>query len=374
MGSSFQIGKIFGISIRIDYTWFVVFALVALSLGGHHFPRQYPNWSAQYPRWSPALYWFMGIITALVFFGSVLAHELAHSLVSRARGVPVHSITLFILGGVARLSDEPKSPGGEFWMAIAGPATSIGIAVIAGALYLATGMSRTPLAGLAESLMYVNFVVAIFNLVPGFPLDGGRILRAIVWKITGNLRKATRAASIIGRGIAYLLILSGFGIVLSGDLFRGIWIAFIGWFLEKAASSSYRQLAIREVLQGVKVSDVMVSHCPQLPKDLTIRELVDRYIVRTTYRCFPVVDSGHVMGVIDLRGIKEIPRERWDTMRAEEAMIPFDELKAVHPDDELYDVMRQMTEDGVDQLPVVENGQLMGIVTRDNLIDFIHTR
>ncbi|MFC1715885.1 CBS domain-containing protein, partial [Candidatus Poribacteria bacterium] len=163
-------------------------------------------------------------------------------------------------------------------------------------------------------------------------------------------------------------------IVLSGDVFRGIWIAFIGWFLEKAASSSYRQLAVREMLQGVKVSDVMVGDCLQLPKDLTIRELVDEYLLHTAYRCFPVVDDNRVLGVIDLRGIKEIPRERWNTMRVAEAMIPFDELKSVHTDDDLYMVMRQMAEERVDQIPVVENGQLMGVVTRDNLMDFMHTR
>ncbi len=366
MGNSFQIGKIFGISIRIDYTWFVVFALLSLSLGGHHFPQYYPGWS-------PVLYWFMGIITALAVFSSVLVHELAHSLVSRARGVPVRNITLFIFGGVSQLSDEPKSPGGEFWMALAGPATSIGIGAIARVLYLVTGSASTPLAAFAELLAYINVGVAIFNLVPGFPLDGGRIFRAIIWKITGNLRKATHVASIVGRIIAYLLILLGVWRVLSGDMF-GIWIAFIGWFLEKAASSSYRQLAVREILQDVKVSDVMVSDCLQVSKDLTIRELVDEYILRTTYRCFPVVDGEHVLGVVDLRGIQEIPRERWDTMKVEQAMIPFDELKSIHPDDELYTAMQQMAEEKIDQIPVVENGKLVGVVTRDNLMNFIHTR
>ncbi len=367
MGNSFQIGKIFGISIRIDYTWFVVFALVSFSLGAHHFPTSYPGWS-------PVLHWSMGIITALAVFGSVLVHELAHSLVSRARGVPVHGITLFIFGGVSQLSDEPKSPGGEFWMALAGPATSIVIGVVAMLIYVATGSAGTPLAAFAQTLAYVNIVVAVFNLVPGFPLDGGRIFRAIVWRITGNLRKSTRAASIVGRIVAYLLILLGIRILFSGNLISGIWMVFIGWFLEKAASSSYRQLVMREMLQDVKVSDVMVSDCLQLSKDLTIRELVDEYMLRTTYRCFPVVDGTRVLGVIDLRGIKDIPRERWNTMRVAEAMIPFDELKSVHTDDELYTVMQQMAEQRVDQIPVVESGQLMGVVTRDNLMDFMHTR
>ena len=374
MGNSFQIGKIFGISIRIDYSWFVIFALVIFLFGVDYFPKQYSNWSDEYPRWSPALYWLMGTITALLFFASVLIHELAHSLVSRARGVPVNNITLFILGGVSQLSDEPKSPGGEFWMALAGPATSIGIGAIALGLYMATGRAQTPPAALFKLLARVNLVVAIFNLVPGFPLDGGRILRSIVWKITGNLRKATRAASIIGRTFAYLLIVLGVRILLSGNLLNGIWFIFSGWFLEKAASSSYRQLAVREMLQGVKVSDVMVSDCLQIPGSVTVRELVDEYVVKTAYRCFPIVDGGNVLGIVDLHSASNVPREQWNTIRVEEIMTPFDELIAVHPDDELYAVMQQMTEERVDQLPVVKDGQLMGMIARDNLVDFIHTR
>jgi Zn-dependent protease len=366
MGNSFQIGKIFGISIRIDYTWFIVFALVALSLGAY-FPKVYANWS-------PATYWFMGIITALIFFSSVLAHELAHSLVSKARGVPVQSITLFIFGGVARITDEPRNPSSEFWMALAGPATSVGIGVIFGAVYLATGRGKTPLAALAQWLSYINLLVAVFNLLPGFPLDGGRIFRSILWKITGNLRKATRIASGVGRTVAYLFILWGVWRALSGNLFGGIWIALIGWFLENAASSSYRQLAVREMLQGVKVTEVMMSDCPRLPKGLTIKQLVDEYILRTTRRCFPVVDNSRVLGIITLHSVKEIPQDQWEIVRVEEAMAPLDELKTVHPDDDLYTVMQQMTEEGVNQLPVVEGGQLMGMIARDNLVGFINAR
>ncbi len=367
MGGSFQIGRIFGISIRIDYSWFVIFALVAWSLGGNYFPQMYAGWS-------PAAYWLMGIITAMIFFGSVLAHELAHSLVSKARGVPVTSITLFIFGGIARISDEPKRPGSEFWMALAGPATSIGIGLFFGALYLATGRSRTPVAALAAWLSYINLFVAAFNLIPGFPLDGGRVLRSIIWKITGNLKTATRIASGIGRIVAYLFIFWGVWTVLSGNWLGGIWIAFIGWFLENAASSSYRQLAMREILQDVKVSEVMMRDCPRLPKGLTLSELVNEHILHTTRRCFPVVGNGQVLGVITLHNVKGIPQSKWQSVKVEEAMIPLDELKKVTPDDDLYTVMQQMTEEGVNQLPVVESGELVGMIARDNLVGFINTR
>ena len=367
MQNSFQVGKLFGISIRIDYTWFVIFVLVASSLSSLYFPGVYADWS-------PPTYWFMGIVTALIFFASVLAHELAHSLVSKARGVPVQSITLFIFGGVARISDEPKTPASEFWMALAGPATSIGIGMVFGVLYLATGRGKTPVAALAAWLSYINLFVAALNLIPGFPLDGGRILRSAIWKITGNLRKATRIASILGRAVAYMFILLGIWRAVSGNLFGGIWIAFIGWFLENAASSSYRQVALREMLQGMKVSDVMISDCPRLPRGLTIKELVDEYIFRTTLRCFPVVDDGHVLGVITLQHVKEIPRERWETTRVEEAMTPFDEMKAVRMDDDLHTIMQRMAEEGANEFPVVEDGKLMGVVARDNLVGFINTR
>ncbi len=364
MRNSFQIGKLFGISIRIDYSWFIVFALVAGSLGFSYFPEVYPGWSS-------AKYWLMGIITALIFFASVLAHELAHSLVSKASGIPVHSITLFIFGGVARISDEPKSPGREFWMAVAGPATSIGIGVVFGVLFLITRRAWTLFPAMAELLLYINFFVAIFNLIPGFPLDGGRILRSIIWKITGNLRKSTRIASVMGRIIAYLLILLGAALVLSGYWLNGMWIAFIGWFLQNAASSSYRQLALRETLQSVKASEVMISDCPELPGELTIQELLDNY-VPNIHRCFPVMDNGRVMGIITMQSVREIPREQWKTVRVAEVMIPFAEVNTVHPDDDLYAVMRQMTEENVNQLPVVEDGQFMGVIERGDLVRFIN--
>ena len=367
MNNSFQIGKIAGISIRIDYTWFIVFALVALSLGGSQFPNMRPGWS-------PALYWIMGAITAILFFASVLAHELAHSLVSKSRGVPVESITLFIFGGVARIKEEPKGPGGEFWMALAGPATSVGIGLAFGVLYYAIRQTGSPIALLARWLFYVNLIVAIFNMIPGFPLDGGRILRSIIWKITGDIRKSTRVASTVGKVVAYSFILWGVWMLISGNRFNGIWMAFIGWFLLNAASSSYRQLEIREMLRGVKVREIMTTDCPRIPKNLAIKDLVDDHIFRTTRRCFPVVDNDHISGIITLHNIKEVPKEKWETTKIEEVMTNLNELRIVHPDDDLYNVMQQMTEDGVNQLPVIENEQLVGMIARDNLLGFMNAR
>ncbi|MGQ9609184.1 MAG: M50 family metallopeptidase [bacterium] len=367
MRNSFQIGKIFGISIRIDYTWFLIFAMVAWSLGMHYFPRMYASWS-------PTIYWIMGIITAIIFFISVLAHELAHSLVSKARGVPVNSITLFIFGGVAQISDEPKKPGSEFLMAIAGPITSLMIGAIFGLVYIAAGRARTPIIAMAGWLSGINISVGLFNLIPGFPLDGGRILRAVVWKITGSLRKATRIATGVGRLIAYLFILWGIWRVFSNDWVGGIWIAFIGWFLENAASSSYRQIEFREVLRGLKVKNVMVSNCIKLRKGLTIREMVDSYVLYTVQQCFPVVDDDIVIGIVTLQDIKGIPKDRWETTTIEQAMIPLENMKTISPEDDLFNVLLLMNADQVSQFPVVENNQLLGIVSKDNLINAINVR
>ena len=241
-------------------------------------------------------------------------------------------------------------------------------------MYLAIGNIRTPLTALAWWLSRINLVVAAFNLIPGFPLDGGRVFRSIVWKITGSLKKATRIASGVGKIVAYIFILWGFWTVLSGNWFGGIWIAFIGWFLQNAATSSYRQLALREMLQGVKVDEIMTSDCPKLPKGLAIKELVDGYILPTTRRCFPVVDGEQVLGIITLHNVKEVPRDQWEFIKVEEAMTPMDRMKTVAPDDDLYTVMQQMTEEGVNQIPVVEDGKLIGMIARDNLVGFINAR
>lgn len=367
MRNSFQIGRIFGISIRIDYSWFIIFAMLLWSLSTHYFPEMY--------RWRTlSTYWIMGFITAIAFFMSILAHELAHSLVSKAKGVSVESITLFIFGGVAQVTDEPRKPSNEFWMALSGPLTSLALAGIFGAFYLSLRYVATPVRAMFAWLTGINMSVAIFNLIPGFPLDGGRLLRAIVWKITGDLRKSTRVASIVGRVVAYLFVFWGLWRLFYGDWIGGVWIAFIGWFLDRAATSSYRQLALKELMQAIKVKDVMIRECRSLPKELTIRELVDGYIFHTSFQCFPVVDNNVVLGIITIQEIKQIPREQWSFVTVEDAMIPLEKMKSVKPDDDLFTVLQKMNSDNVSQLPVVENDQLIGLISRDSLINAINIK
>ena len=363
--NSLRLGKILGIEVRLDYSWFIIFTLITGSLVQRFIFKGMDITTSV----------VIGILTSLLFFASVLAHELAHSFVARANGVPVHSITLFIFGGMARIAQEPKRPRDEFFMALAGPAASIAIAILFGAIWFATSNLSKPIAALASWLGLINGILAIFNLIPGFPLDGGRVLRSIIWGITGNLRKSTRVASITGRGVAYIFIFVGiWRIFFQRDWLGGLWIAFIGWFLENAAANSYRQVALRDTLQGHTVREVMVTDGPYIPHNLMLEELVHDYILHTGRRCFPVVDEERVLGIVTLHDVKEIPKERWNSTTVSEIMTPLEQLQTVHPDDGLFDVLERMTREDVNQLPVIDYGKLVGMVARDNVLSFIHTR
>ncbi len=367
MTSSLRLGRVLGISIGVHWTWFLIFVLLAFSLAGHYFPMLHPGWPS-------TSYWALSIITSLIFFASVLAHELAHSLVSRRYGVPVRGITLFFFGGVAEITKEVDRPGEELMMALAGPCTSLVIAAIFGFLWLISPVLSPELHALAGWLGWINLGVGLFNLIPGFPLDGGRVLRAIVWWVTGDFRKATLIASTLGRGVAYLFIVAGLWQVFAGNWANGLWIAFIGWFLENAATSGYRQVAVREALLGVTAQEVMMTDCPRIPRNVTLAELVYEKILRTSRRCFPVVEEGRVLGIVTLHHVRGVPQGRWATTTVGEVMTPFDRLKKVEPDEELLRVMQLMTEEDVNQLPVVREGQLLGMVARDNVLQFLRMR
>ena len=361
------LGRFFGISIRLHYSWFFIFVLVTWALGAGYFPSSYPNWSL-------ATYWGIGFATSILFFCSVLAHELSHSLVAQTIGIPVKSITLFIFGGVSQIGKEPGRPGDEFRMALAGPLSSLVIGGVFWGIYFGTRGVSEPLGALAFWLGWINLVLAGFNLIPGFPMDGGRVLRSIVWWRTNNLRSATRVASNIGRVIGYLFIFGGVFWIFRGNWINGLWIALIGWFLENAAVGSYRQVALQDMLRGHTVSEVMTRDCPVVPPKLTVEQLAHDYILGSGRRCFPVVDDGHVLGLVTLNDVKGVPRELRSTKTVSEAMTPFDKLKWVRPDDDLSDVLQLLSGEDVNQLPVVENNNIVGMVARDNLLSFIHTR
>nr|MBC7245569.1 site-2 protease family protein [Chloroflexota bacterium] len=366
-GGSVRIGRILGIEIRVDYSWFIVFVLVTWSLAGQYFPGTYPGWSR-------TAYWVIGALTSVLFFASVLAHELAHSLVSEASGVPVKDITLFIFGGAARITDEPQTAGGEFWMALVGPLTSLAIAAVSGFVWLVSRAFSPYLHALASWLAVINLSLALFNLIPGFPLDGGRIFRALVWAVTGNLRQATRIATNLGRLVAYGFILVGVVQLFSGNWVNGLWIAFIGWFLDHAATSSYQRVALREMLAGHKAREVMTTECQFIPPHLTLDTLVDEIILPSGRRCFPVQEGGQLYGLLTLHRISQVPRQAWGHTRVQDVMIPRVQLKTVHPDDELDVILERMTTEDVNQFLVLDEDELLGMVARDNLLNFIRVR
>lgn len=366
-GNTLRLGRILGIEIKLDYSWFVVFVLVTWSLAGQLFPSSYPGWSR-------TAYWLVGLLTSLLFFGSVVAHELAHSLISERYGVPVHDITLFIFGGAAHISDEPKSARGELAMALVGPATSLLLSGVFGLLWFVTRGTPSYLHAISGWLGGINLTLAVFNLIPGFPLDGGRVFRAIVWALTGNLRLATRVATGVGRVIAFAFILFGVAQIFAGNLANGLWIAFIGWFLENASANTYRYLALREMLAGHKVSEIMTTECAHIPSSLTVESLVNDLLLPTGRRCFPVEEEGRVRGLVTVHRIQQLARQEWPTTRVDQIMIPRDQLKTVRPDDELYDVLHRMTTEDVNQLIVVDRDELLGLVARDRLLNYIHLR
>ena len=371
MGSAFNVGKLFGIQFKLHYTWFIIFVLVTVSLSWQYFPFVYHDWS-------PLLYWVLGIVTSLLFFASVLAHELAHSLVSRINGIPVKSITLFIFGGMAQITREAARPGDELKMAAAGPACSLVIGGLFALLWLFTRGVIEPIAAIAFWLAWINVVLAVFNLIPGFPLDGGRVFRSLLWRFTGNYSRSTRIATRVGQGVGYLFILGGIFIVFWHPLglswFNGIWLAFIGWFLENAASSSYRQSKWRDALHGFSASQVMTTDNPVVPSDITVSQLVQDYIFTSGYRFFIIADEGLLEGILTLDNIKSVSQQRWNATLVREIMTPVDQLKVAHPDQDALSILEQMDESDINQIPVVSGGRVIGLIARDNLIRFLRIR
>jgi Zn-dependent protease len=304
MPGSLRLGKIAGIDISIHMSWLIIVVLLTWSLATGWFPLNYLGWST-------LTYWLISLLAAMLLFASVLLHELAHSLVARRRGLQVKNITLFIFGGISNIEHEPKSPGVEFQMAFVGPLTSL---LIAGASYLLMFVMQggsSPLAAILAYLALTNGLLGLFNLLPGFPLDGGRVLRSIIWKLSGNLRTATRAAALVGQMIAYLMILTGLWLLFGGDVIDGLWIGFIGWFLLSGAQSASSQVVLETLLKGVTVGEVMNANPVMVPANMSLQKLVDDLLLPHGWRSAFVMQLDQLVGLITLRDIRHIPREHW---------------------------------------------------------------
>jgi Zn-dependent protease/CBS domain-containing protein len=358
---------LFGIPLRLHFSWFFIFILVTWALAASYFPSVYPDWSV-------ATAVIASIITSLLFFASVLLHELMHSVVARAAGIPVKSITLFIFGGVSQITEEPAKPQVELKMAIAGPLTSLLLGGVFWAVYYLVPESMEHIIAVSFWLGLINLTLGVFNLLPGFPLDGGRVLRAILWWRMGDLRRATHWAANAGRGVSFLFIFGGVWLLFAGYWFNGLWLAFIGWFLGNAAVGSYRQLNLMQMLQGHAVSEAMSRECRSVPPDISLEELVNRHILSSGGQCFVVTEGGAIRGLITLRDVKAVPREEWEGKRVSDAMVSFDKLKKVRPGEDLAGVLKIMTEADINQLPVVDGGQVVGLISRDSLLAFINIR
>jgi Zn-dependent protease len=357
------LGRIFGIVVDLDYSWFLVFGLLTWILAVSYYPTEFKNWS-------PAEYWLMGAITAILLFVSVLLHELGHSVVALRFGIPVPRITLFIFGGVSQIATEPTSAAKEFWIASAGPAVSFALAGIFWEMRLIFA-SIPSLLALVKYLALLNLVLGAFNLVPGFPLDGGRVFRAIVWGVTRNFHRATSAAALAGRFFGFLLIFLGVWQVLAGNLLNGLWTAFIGWFLDSAAASQVQQQMLKDLLAGHKVSEMMSRDCTRIPADLTLQDVVEKNVLAGGHRCFVVSRGEETVGLITLSEITKVPRSSWPTTSVTQAMIPTDKLVSTPANAEAWTTLENMGRNSVNQLPVVEGSRIIGVFSREDLVHYL---
>lgn len=360
MKGAIRLGSIRGIEIGIHYNWLLIFLLVAWSLAMGYFPQTYPGWDR-------LTYWITGVIASLLLFVSVLLHELAHSFVAQARGLPVRSITLFIFGGVSNIVREAEKPRTEFAMSVVGPLTSLVIAGIFWGIFLVAPNKLSPLAALLFYLAQINALLAAFNLLPGFPLDGGRVLRSILWGATNNLVRATNIAATVGQVLGWGMIGVGIIVAFRVNLLSGLWLAFVGWFLNNAAESSRQETSLQAYLKGVKVKDVMVPSPQTISPSTPVWEVVQGIFRQYHRRAVPVAQDGKLVGIVTITNVRELPQERWATTPVE-AIMTRAPLRCVTPEDDLSHAMTLIAQYDVNQVLVCIGEQLVGILSRADII------
>jgi Zn-dependent protease/CBS domain-containing protein len=358
-----SLGRILGIPIRLDYSWFFIFILLTWSLATVFFPAEFSDWPT-------VLYWTVGTATALIMFVSVLLHELGHSVVAMRYKIAVRRITLFIFGGMAEINSEPPTAKADFWIALAGPAASFALAILFTLMQPVTHAAQ-PMLALVKYLAYVNGALALFNMIPGFPLDGGRILRSVLWGITHSFRRATLIAANVGRAIAFLFILAGAWQFLTGNWTSGLWVAFVGWFLESAAASQVQQQRLQDALTGHRVQQVMSSNYATVPADATLEQLSGHHALGNGQTSFVVVHSGIPVGWLPVSRIRQIEASAWPTTTAAQVMTHSEQLKWIQPDEDLWTALKKMERDGVNQMPVVADRQVMGLLRKADVFRYL---
>ncbi|MEX0683871.1 MAG: site-2 protease family protein [Dehalococcoidia bacterium] len=369
---AFKIGRIAGIDIRIHWSWIAIFILLLWWLAEGFYDDV-----DSYNHWSEAERWVASFITTVLFFASILLHELSHSLMARRLGLPVHSITLFIFGGVSSLTQEPESAGQEFKMAIVGPLMSFFLGIVAGIVALIFWLNDaddTLPGAVAAYLAFINVSVGVFNMLPGYPLDGGRVLRATLWARSKSMLKATRWASGAGTLIAFGLMAVGVLSALAGNFIGGVWFIVIGWFLRNTSEQAYQSLLYRDTLSGAKVGDIIDRNFRSAPPDLPLSELVSEHILGHGQRCVPIVVAGNLLGIVSMSDLRRVPPEQWPTTSVFRAMTAREKLYIVSPQDDLTEALNLMAEHDVHQLPVIDGYDFLGFVTRADVLKRIQVR
>ncbi len=354
----FRLGRIFGLEIRIDASWLIIFFLVLWSFTAGVFPQRYPGLSS-------LNYAAMGWVGTILFFVSILLHEMAHSVVARARGIPVEGITLFVFGGIAHAGREFDNAFDEFVIAAAGPVSSFLIAgAFSGVAALGASLGwSVAITGVASYLGLLNLVLAVFNLLPGFPLDGGRLLRAAVWKYTGDMTRATRIAATGGKGLGYFLMALGFGQLLAGALVSGMWMVFIGWFVRLTAGSSYSQQLLRDRLAPLRAEDAVGGWVQTTTPETTLREFATEFWLRGERPSYPVIRDDRAVGVMSFQLLRKVPVDRWPVKTVAETMIRLDESAVIPADTPMLEVLEGIQKPGVQHLVVVRDAQVLGILS-----------
>ena len=361
----FKLFNLLGFPIYIDLSWFIIALLITWSLATNVFPQFYEDLSV-------ATYWWMGVAGAIGLFVSIVAHELGHAVVARQFDVPMRGITLFIFGGVAEMTKESPSAKAEFWVAIAGPVVSvaIGVACYVASIYGETSLA-VPVSGVLWYLGLINGIVVAFNLIPAFPLDGGRVLRSILWQIKGSLRWATRITATIGSGFGLFLILLGVFSFIGGNFIGGMWQFLIGMFLRSAAQMSYQQVLIRQALEGEPVERFMHEDVVTVAPSTTLQQLVEDYVYKHHHKIFPVTDNGRLMGCVTTRDIQQVPRSQWNQRTVGDIVTPCASENTVQRDADAMQALSNMSRHRTSRLMVVDHGHLEGILSLKDLVKFI---
>lgn len=367
MTGTFRIGRIVGIDVSLHWSWAFIFVLVTWTFAEGILDTTFPGWSI-------AQRSIVGAAIALIFFSSILVHELSHSVVARRFGIPVSSITLFVFGGVSNLGKEPENARQEFWIAIVGPLTSFAMAALFGAGYLILDGIESGVADISANLAFINTAIGVFNLVPGFPLDGGRVLRSVFWARDRNILDATRLASRVGVYVAYTMMAIGFLTFFFVNPVSGIWLFLIGNFLRGVSAASYEQLFVEKTLKGIPAALVAKQDYTPVSRDLSVEDLVEHHFLAGHGHCLPVMAGEELLGLVTLTDVRKVPRDDWATIRAHRVMTPLADLKTVGLNDDLAKVLALLAADSLNQIPVVEGRLLRGVIKRSDVIAYIQMR